>query len=144
MRVICKFGAICSAHPPVYAICTVVPAMNNAITAPNIQASIFNWIYLRCYWTYADICMRVIMQIWYNIQRTASSLRNVNCGPGHIQCIYSSIYSGFNIQLNVSAVLWGKYRQFNVRYTPNVVPNTAHILQFTLSELWFRTCTMYL
>jgi hypothetical protein len=78
------------------------------------------------------------------IQRITSSLRNVNCGPGHIKCTYSSIYSGFNIQLNVSALLWEIYRQFNVRYTANIVPNTAHILQTTPSELWSRTYTMEL
>jgi hypothetical protein len=32
-------------------------------------------------------------------QLTASSLRCVNCGAGHIQSIYSSAYLGFNIQL---------------------------------------------
>jgi hypothetical protein len=36
------------------------------------------------------------------------------------------------------------YRQLNVRYTANMVPNTAHTLQFTLSELWSRTYSMEL
>jgi hypothetical protein len=36
------------------------------------------------------------------------------------------------------------YKKVNVRYTANMVPNTAHILQLTLSELWSRTYTMYL
>jgi hypothetical protein len=31
------------------------------------------------------------------IQRKTFSLRNVNCDPGHIQFIYISAYSGFNI-----------------------------------------------
>jgi hypothetical protein len=75
-------------------------------------------------------------------QRTTSSLRNLNCGPGHIQCTYSSTYSGFNIQLNVSLPLLEIFRQLNVRYTANMVPNTARTLQSTLSELWSRTYTM--
>jgi hypothetical protein len=143
--------------------------------------------------------MRVILQIWCQIQNTSSGLRYVNCGPGHIHCIYSSIYSdfnihlnvsalllyisrqfnarftanllqiqrtssslcyvtcapghiqsifstaylGFNIHVNVSALLLEISRQFNARYTANLVPNTAHILRFTLSELWSRTYTMY-
>jgi hypothetical protein len=88
--------------------------------------------------------MSVIVQTWCQIQRTSSNLRYVNCGPGHIQCIYSSIYSDFNIHLNVSAMLLEISWQFTARYTANFVPNTAHILQFTLRELWSRTYTMYL
>jgi hypothetical protein len=84
------------------------------------------------------------VQIGWQILRTYLSLRYVNCGPGHMQCIYSSAYSGFNIQLNASALILEICRQFNVRYTAYIVPNTAHILQFTLSELWTRTYTMYL
>jgi hypothetical protein len=78
------------------------------------------------------------------IQRTSSSLRYLHCGPGDIQCTYSSTYSGFNIQLNISALLLEICRQFNVSYTANMVPNTAHIVHFALSELWFRTYTMFL
>jgi hypothetical protein len=73
-----------------------------------------------------------------------TSLRYLNCGPYHIQCTYSSTYSGLNIQLNVSALLYEIYRQLYVRYTANFVPNTAHMFQFALSELWSRTYTMYL
>jgi hypothetical protein len=78
------------------------------------------------------------------MQRTSSSLRCMNCGPGHIQCIYSFLYSGLNIQLNVSALQLEISRQLNVRYTANLVPNTANILQFTLCELWSRPYTRYL
>jgi hypothetical protein len=38
----CNFGAIYSAHAPVYAMCTVVPDISNVFTARHIQASIFN------------------------------------------------------------------------------------------------------
>jgi hypothetical protein len=88
--------------------------------------------------------MRVILQILCQIQSPYSGLSYVNCGPGHIQCIYSSAYSEFNIHLNVSALLMEISRQFNSRYTANLVPNTAHILRFTLCELWSRTYTIHL
>jgi hypothetical protein len=100
----CKVGANCSAHPPVYAMWTVVPDIYNDFTAPHIQASIFYWTYLCCYWRYADIWMPVILQTLSQIQRISSRLRYVNCGPGYIQSIYSSAYLGFNIQLQVSAL----------------------------------------
>jgi hypothetical protein len=88
--------------------------------------------------------VRVILLTWCQIQSTSSGLRYVNCGPGHIQCIYSSIYSDFNIHLNVSALLLYISRQFNARYTANLLPDTAHTLRFTLCELWSRTYTMHL
>jgi hypothetical protein len=87
--------------------------------------------------------MSVILQPWCQIQGTSCSLRYLDCGSGRIQCIYCSVYSGFNIQLDVSALLWETYRQFNVHYTANMVPNTALILQFTLHRLWSRTYTIY-
>jgi hypothetical protein len=140
----CKLGAKYSAQPPVYALWTVVPAIYSVVTAPNIQASIINWTYLHCYWRHLDNSMRVIQQIWWQIQRSPSSLRYVNCGHGHIQCIYSSAYSDFNVHLNVSALLLEISRQFNSRYTANLVPSTAHILRFTLCELWSRTYIIHL
>jgi hypothetical protein len=51
-------------------------------------------------------------------------------------------YSSFNIQLIVSAQLLEMCRQFYARYTANLVPNIAHILQFTLRELWSKSYTM--
>jgi hypothetical protein len=77
------------------------------------------------------------------IQRTSYGLRNVNCGPGHIQCIYRSAYSVLNIELNVSALLFEIYRYLHARYTANLVPNTEHILRFTLCELCHRLYTKY-
>jgi hypothetical protein len=73
-----------------------------------------------------------------------TSLRYVNCGPGHIQCSYISAYSVFSMQLNVSALLLEISSHFDARCTANWEPNTAHILQFTLCELWYRTYTMHL
>jgi hypothetical protein len=187
-----------SAQPSAYAMWTVIPDIYNLFTSPRIQASIFNWTYLRGYRRYIDNSMCVMLHTWCQTQRTSSSLRYLNCGPWHIQCIYSSAYSGFNIQMNVSALLLEicrqfnvrytanlvpiqctnsslrnvncgsghtqcnyssrysgfniqqnvsallleMYRRFNVRYTANMVPNTAHILHFTLSELRSRTYTL--
>jgi hypothetical protein len=95
----CKLGAKCSAHRPVYAVWTVVPDIYNVMTTPHIQASIFSCRHLRCYFTYHDNSMCVILQIWWQIQRTSPSLGCVNCGPGHIHSIYSSAYLCFNTQL---------------------------------------------
>jgi hypothetical protein len=88
--------------------------------------------------------MRAILRTWCQIQRTSSGLRYVYCGPEHIQYIYSSAHSDFNIHLIVSALLLEISRQFNARYTANLVPNRAHILRFTLCELWSRTYRMHL
>jgi hypothetical protein len=124
----CKFCAKYRAHPPVCAMWNVVPDIYNTFTAPHIQTSIFIWTYLRCYWKYHDNSMLVILQTWCQIQRTFSGLRYVNYGPGHIQCIYKSIYSDINIHLNVSALLLYISRQFNARYTTNLAPITAHFI----------------
>jgi hypothetical protein len=113
----CKLGAKYSAHPPVYAMCTVVPAIYKVFTAPHIQTSIYIWTHLRCYRRYLDNAVLVILQTWCQIQRTSSSLRYVICGSGHIQCIYSSAFSDFNIHMNVSALIMEICRQFNARYT---------------------------
>jgi hypothetical protein len=123
---------------------TVVLAIYKVLTAPHIYASIFNCGYLRCCCTYHINSMRVILQTLSQIHRTSSSLRSVNCGPGHIQCIYISAHSVFSIQLNVSALLLEISRQFNERYTAIMVPNTAHNLQFTQCVLWSRTYRTYL
>jgi hypothetical protein len=125
----CKHGAKYSAHLPVYAIWTVVPDMYNVFTATQIRASLINLTYVSCYWRYIDNSMCVLLQTWCQIQRSSCSLRYLDCGSGHIQCTYSSTYAGFNIELNVSPPFLEIHRQFNVRYTANMVPNTAHILQ---------------
>jgi hypothetical protein len=138
----CKPGAKCSAQPPAYAMWTVVPDTYNAFTDPHIQASIFNWTYLRCHWRYFENTISVIVQSWCLILHTSSSLRYVNRGPAHIQCNYSSAYSGFNIRLNVSAQLLEIIGHFDARYTANLELNTAHIVQFTLCWLWSRTYRM--
>jgi hypothetical protein len=137
-----KFGAKYTIHSLVYAMWTVVPAIYNVFTAPHIQVSIIKWMSLPCYWRYVGNSMRLILQSWCQIQRISTSLRYLNCCPGHIQCSYISVYSGFSIQLNVSALLLEISRHFNARYTAILVPNTAHILQITLCELWSRPYAM--
>jgi hypothetical protein len=92
-----------TAHILQITLCDCGPGhIYNVFTAPHIQASIFKWTYLRCHCWYIDNAMCVILRTWYQVQCTSSSLRYLNCGSGHIQCTYSSTYSGFNIQLNVS------------------------------------------
>jgi hypothetical protein len=88
--------------------------------------------------------MRLILQTLCHIQRLSSRLRYMNCGPGHIQCNYSSRYSGFNIQQNVSLPLLEISFQFNERYNAHSMPNTAHNHQSTQYELRSRTYTMHL
>jgi hypothetical protein len=88
--------------------------------------------------------MCVILQTWCQIQRTSSSLRYVNCGPGHIQCNYSTAYSEFNVHLNVSALLMDISRQFNESITAIWVTNTAHNRPFTQCVQWSRAYTKYL
>jgi hypothetical protein len=139
-----KFGAKYSIHSPVYAMWTVVPARYNVFTALHIQVSIINWMSLSCYWRYVDNSMRLILQSWCQIQRTSTSLRYLNCCPGHIQCSYSSAYSGFNIQLNLPALLLEIWRHLEARYIATLVPYIAHTLQFTLCGLWSRIYTMHL
>jgi hypothetical protein len=122
----------------------VVPAIYKVFTSPHTKASIFSCRYHRCYCRYHINSMRVMLQTWCQIQRTSSSLRYMICGSGHIQSIYSSAYLGFNIQLKVAPQLLEVSRQCNERYTASLVPITAHILQFTLCELWSRPYTRYL
>jgi hypothetical protein len=64
----CKLDAKFRAQPPFYAMCTLVPDMYNAITVPHMQASIFSWTYLSCYWRYIDNSMCVILQSWCQIR----------------------------------------------------------------------------
>jgi hypothetical protein len=138
----CKVCAKYSAHPPDYAMWTVVADIYNVITAAHIQAKIFNWTYLLCYWRCLDKSMHVIMQTLCQIQRTSPSLRYVNCGPDHIQCNYSFAYLGFIILLNVSALLLEICRHFDEHYSANRVAKIRHIPQFTLCELWSRSYAM--
>jgi predicted RNA-binding Zn-ribbon protein involved in translation (DUF1610 family) len=139
----CKLGAKYSTLPPVNSMCTVVPVIYNAFTTPHIQTSIFSCRYLQCRWRYAVNSVRVILQSGCRIQRTTTRLHYVYCGPGHIQSIYSSAYSDFNMQLNVSALLMDISRQFNESITEIWVPNTAHNRRFTQCVLWTRTQTKY-
>jgi hypothetical protein len=88
--------------------------------------------------------MSIILQTWWQLQRTSSSFRNVISGPAHIQCIYSSAYSILNIRLNVFALLLEICRYLHACYTANFMPNTEPILRFALCELWSRTYTIHL
>jgi hypothetical protein len=139
----CTFGAKYRAYAPVCAMWTVVPSIYNTITAPHIQDSIFYWTCLRCYWRYSDVSVRVTQHIWCQIQSICSRLCYVNCCPAHIQYSNSSAYLGSNIQLIVSSLPLEVFRHFDGRYNSNLVPNTAHIIQFTLCGLWSRTYTIY-
>jgi hypothetical protein len=139
-----KLSAKYSAHPPVYAMWPAVPAIYRILIAPHIQTSIFIWTYLGCYWRYLDNSTRVCLHTMRQIQSISSRFRCVNCRPGHIQGICSSAYLAFNILLNLPLLLLEICRYMDARYTANVEPNTAHMLPFTLCELWSRLYTKYL
>jgi hypothetical protein len=117
------------------------PGLIQCIYSSACSGSIFSWTYMRCYWWYLDNSTLSMLQTWCQIQRTSVSLLYVNCGSGLIQCNYSFAYSGFNIRLNVSALLLEIIGHFHASYTANLVPNTAHILLFTLCELCSRPYT---
>jgi hypothetical protein len=104
----------------------------------------FSCRYLRCNWRYLEYSMLVIPQTWCQIQRTSLSLLYVHCCPGLIQCNYSFAYSGSNIRLILSALLLEIIGHIDARNTDNLMPNTGHVLMFTIGELWSRTYTMHL
>jgi hypothetical protein len=139
----CKLVAKYNAHPPVYALWTVVPAIYKVLTAPHIQALVFNSRQVPWYWRNLGNSMRVILHSWCQIQRTSSSFRYVNSGSARIQCIYSSAYSILNIRLNVSALLLEICLYLHACYTANFVPNTEPNLRFALCQLSSRPYTKY-
>jgi DUF971 family protein len=112
-----------------------VPDIRNVFTAHHIQASIFNWTYLRCYCRHLDYSMSVLLLDWCQMQCTAPSLRDVNCGPAiynvitatHIQ---ASIFNWTHLRC------YCRYFDISMRV---VVPNTAYVLQFTLFGLRTQT-----
>jgi hypothetical protein len=138
----CYMGAEYSEPPLVYAMCTVVPDIYKAFTPPHIQATIFNWTYLRCYWRYHDNSVCVILQTWCQIQRTSSSLRYIWTVVPDIYKVFTAPHIQATIFLNVPALLLETSRQINVRYNANLVPYVAHTLSFTQCELWSRPYIM--
>jgi hypothetical protein len=107
----CKLVAKYSAHPPVYAMWTMVPAICNVVTALHIQALIFNWTYLRWYWRYVENSMRLILQTWCQLQRIYSSFRYVNCGP--------EIYNAITVSYNQASIFSLTYLRCYWRYRDN-------------------------
>jgi hypothetical protein len=91
----------------------VVSTIYNVVTVTYIHASIFKWTCLRCYWRYSDISMRVMLQIWCQIQPTSSSLRYVNCGH--------EIYNAITVpHIHASIFKW-KYLLWYWRYIDNSI-----------------------
>jgi hypothetical protein len=115
---------------------TLLPVKSNISTFLDFRASIFNWTYLRCDWSFIDQLLRAIHHICSQIQSRISGLRYVNSGPRQIQYNYSSSYAGFNIQLNVSPLRLVDYRQIDACYTSHLLPNTRHNIRFTLCQQW--------
>jgi hypothetical protein len=133
------FAAKYRANYPVYAMPSLVPGKSNIITVLLVQASIFNWMYLRCDWWIIDKSMRVIHHICNQIQSTISCLRYAISGPGHILYNYIYWYSGSNIQLNVSPLRLVVYRQIDACDTSYFLLNSGHNIWFTLCHFWSRS-----
>jgi hypothetical protein len=88
--------------------------------------------------------MRDILHICCQIQRTSDGLRYVTSGPCQIICNCTFVYLGISIQLNVSPLPMVICRQFDARYFPHLLSNTAHVLLFMQCQLWTRSNTMLL
>jgi hypothetical protein len=139
-----NLGANYSAHPPVSAMWTVVPDIYNVITAgvfrlqysaDRICAAIGYMSTIQCAWYCKFGAKYSTHPPAYASWTVIPDIYNAFTAP-HIECS--------NIQLNVSALLLQISRQFDVRYTAKLLPNTAHIVQFTLCDLWSRPYTKYL
>jgi hypothetical protein len=131
----CKLGAKYSAHPPVCAMWTVVPAIYNEMTTPHIESSIFNCTYLRSYWRYLDNSMSVILQSWCQILRLFSGLRYVNCGP--------EIYNAITVPHIQASIFKWKYLLWYWRYIDSsmrVILQTWSKIQRTFSSLYYVDC----
>jgi hypothetical protein len=87
------------------------------------------------YWSYVYNPTRVIINIYCQIQRKCPWLLYVNYGRGQIQRCYSSANAVINIQLKVSPLQVVICLQFDARYYPQFLPNTAQIGRFLLCQL---------
>jgi hypothetical protein len=83
--------------------------------------------------------MRVILNICCQIQRPSAGFCYVNSGPCQILCNSSIPYIGLSIQLNVSPIPREICRPLDESCTPRLLPNTAHVILFTLCQLWSRS-----
>jgi hypothetical protein len=103
----------------------LVPAKSNIVTVLVIQASIFNWTYLRCDWWCIDKTKRVILHICCQMQPNSPRLCYVNSGPSQIKHSYIFCYSGINIQRisadigDVSTIEWALYSAFPAQCSLN-------------------------
>jgi hypothetical protein len=140
----CKFGGKYSAHRPFYAVLTEVPDVYNVLTVPHSYASIFTCRHLRWYYRYHINSMR---------PNTANLMPNT----AHILqfpinwTVAPAIYKVFTAPHIWASIFKCRYHRWYCRYHDNwmrvillLVPNTAHILQFTLCELWSRSYAMHL
>jgi hypothetical protein len=83
--------------------------------------------------------MRVILNICCQIERPTAGFCYVNSGPFQILCNSSIPYLGLSIQLNVSPIPLEICRPLDESCTPLLLPNTAHVILFTLCQLWSRS-----
>jgi hypothetical protein len=111
----------------------------NVFAVLVIQASIFNWTYLRCNWRYGAHSMTVILYDGCQIQSTSTSLRYINSGHCQVRRSFSFAYLGLNIVVILSHFLFQICRLFEALYTPRLLLNTAHSIRFVLRHPWSIT-----
>jgi hypothetical protein len=129
------FAGKYSAPAPVFITWTPVEDKSNVIPVLHIQDSIFYWTYLRCHWWYLENSLLTTQHNCSQMQRTPACLRYVSSGPCQIHYNCGFTHLGLNIQLHVSPLLLVVCRQFDARYTPHSLPNTAHINRFAQCQL---------
>jgi hypothetical protein len=139
------FAAKYREDQPICASSPLEPVKSSVIAVLHIQASIFNWTYLRCYSRYVDNSTLVTHYICCQMDCSASGLCYVNCGgPSQIQRKYCIADSFLNIQINVYPLLLVICRHVGARYTPKLLPHRARILLYALCQLWSQSHPIYL
>jgi hypothetical protein len=125
----------CSRNPADYAMSIQVPVKTNIITFLAIQASIFNWTYLRCDWWYIDnrSALYSTFTAKYRAQQLVCAMSTLVPVKSNISTFLA--IAGINIQFNVSSSISVTCRQFDERYTPHLQPKAAYVNSITLCQL---------
>ena len=128
-------------------VCTLskLDSVKSSVTAVlDINAYIFESRYLRLFCRNIGHTMRVIFHIWCQVQCTSYGLRYVKSGPSQIQRSCSFVYSGLSILTDVSPIVIHIWLQLEARYTPNLLPNTVHVIPFDACKIGTQPNPAYL
>ena len=138
------FAAKYSTHQPVCTLSRLDSEKSSVIAALDTNAYIFESRYLRLFCRNIGHTMHVIFHIWCQAQCTSSGLRYVKSGPRQIQRSCSFVYSGLSIHTDVSPILLHMWLQLEARYTPNLLPNTVHVVPFDACKIGTQPNPAYL